>query len=196
MAPELRFEPAHHEYFLDGVQIPSVTQMLVATGWIDPTYYTEESRRRGSIVHTLTAAYDLGTLDLDRVHQYRGYVLAYIEAMRTIRPTMLAIEEMVVHPGYPFAGKPDRVARMFGVLTIPEIKTGGRERAHAVQTALQAILVAGADREHRLPPTSYQRAAIYLKASGRYTLEQHPARRDFDHAYQVLHDCCPKARLR
>lgn len=192
--PALRFESHGHRYFLDDVQIPSVTQMLVATGWIDPTYYNEESRARGTAVHRHAAAYDMGALDLDRVTKYRGYVLAYIEVMRKIRPTMLAIEEMAVHPGYPFAGTPDRVALMFGVLTIPEIKTGGREKAHPVQTALQAILIAAT--RGGLPATSYQRAAIYLKPNGRATMERHPNRRDFDAAHEILNHCCPKGDRR
>lgn len=191
LAPSLRFEAAEHEYYLDGVLIPSVTQMLLATGHIKPRYYSDDGRERGAAVHRLTAAYDRGTLDLDAVKDHRGYVLAYVEAMRQIRPVWAQIEEMAVHPGYPFAGTPDRVGQVFGVWTIPEIKTGGREKWHAIQTALQAILISvSSGPGGGLPPQSYQRATIYLKPSGRPSLEHHPDRHDLDRAYDVLKDCC------
>lgn len=193
--PSLRFEAAEHEYYLDGVLIPSVTQMLVATGWIDPHYYSDAGRIRGSAVHRATAAYDLGTLDLDTVTHHRGYVLAYIEAVERLRPEWLQVEEMAVHPGYPFAGTPDRVGRWSGVLTIPEIKTGGREKWHPIQTALQAILLEQSPAPGGgLPAHHYQRATIYLKPSGRFGLEFHPNRRDFDEAHKVLAACCRGGR--
>jgi hypothetical protein len=198
MAAALRFNAERHEYFYNDVRVPSITQMLVATGWTDPKYYTEAGRDRGTAVHDLVTAYDLGALTLATVpDKLRGYVLAYVEAMQALRPTFHAIEEMSVHPGYPFAGRPDRVAQVFAVRSIYEVKSGAPEQAHAVQTALQAILEAGkVGGDHRLPATSYQRLAIYLKPSGRYTLAKHPNRRDFDHAAEVLNACCPKGDRR
>jgi len=193
MAAELRFDAERHEYWLDGVLVPSITQMLKATGWVDPAFYTEAARARGQKVHTLAMAHDLGSLDLHHVVQHRGYVLAYLEAMRAIRPTWDAIEEPAVHSGYPFAGTPDRVGTLFGAQGIADIKTGAPEPADAVQLALQAILISA---NGGLPPTSYLRANLYLKASGRYTLVRHPHRRDFDHAYRVLDACCSKGGRR
>ena len=188
----LHFEAANHAYYLDDVRIPSVTQMLKATGWVDDRFYTEAARDRGTKVHTLAMAHDLGSLDLDHVHHHRGYVLAYLEAMRTIRPAWDRIEEPLVHPGYPFAGTPDRVGVLFSTRGIVDLKTGGPEPAHPVQLALQAILVNGA--EGGLPATHYLRATLYLKNSGRYTLVRHPDLRDFDHAYAVLRACCQNER--
>ena len=193
MATELRFDATRHEYWLDGVLVPSITAMLKATGWVNPAFYTEAARDRGVKVHTLAMAHDLGSLDLRHVEQHRGYALAYLEALRTIKPVWDAIEEPAVHPGYPYAGTPDRVGSMFGAKGIVDLKTGAPSPADAVQLALQAILLSA---NGGLPATSYLRANLYLQASGRYTLVRHPHRRDFDNAYRVLDTCCPKGGRR
>lgn len=193
----LRFESIEHAYFYNDVRVMSVTQMLEATGWVDPTFYTRASRDRGTAVHRLAAAYDLGSLPLEDAHQHRGYVLAYADAMRAIRATWDTIEEPLVHPGYPFAGTPDRVGTVLGVRTVLDIKSGAREASHPVQTALYAILIAGAGGPlSDLPATSWARASLYLKPSGKYSLEHHPNRRDLDAAYRVLETCCPRGGRR
>lgn len=46
-----------HQYFLDGKRLPSVTGILKAVGKIDATWYTEESRDRGTKVHQAIASY-------------------------------------------------------------------------------------------------------------------------------------------
>lgn len=189
----LRFEANEHAYFLDDVQIPSITQMLKATGWVDDRFYTTAARDRGTRVHALAMSYDLGTLNLAHVERDRGYVLAYTEAMRAIPHAWDAIEEPAVHEGYPFAGTPDRAGTMFAARGILDLKTGGPEPSHAVQTALQAILLSA---DGGLPAWRYQRAGLYLKPSGRYTLIRHPDRRDFDNAFAVLATCCPQGDRR
>ena len=113
--------------------------------------------------------------------------------MRAIPHTWNAIEEPLVHEGYPFAGTPDRVGTMFAAQGITDLKTGAPAPADAVQLALQAILISA---NGGLPATSYVRANLYLKASGRYTFVRHQSRRDFDNAFRVLDACCSKGGRR
>lgn len=183
-----RFDAAEHVYTVDGAPVPHITGMLERTGWIDDRWYTEESCDRGQAVHELTAACDLGALTVSTCESpYRGWLLAHQAAMILLRPTFLAIEEPDVHPHHRFGGRPDRVLELRQAKTILEIKTGGIEKAHAVQTALQAILVAGRGGLHA---EAYQRYAIYYRPNGRYRLEPHDKPQDFDEAYRIIQVCC------
>lgn len=183
------FDPVEHRYTtLDGATLPSITQMLHITGHIDDRFYTEESSARGVAVHDLTAHYDLGALDPSTlVSSYKGYVLAHVAAMHALRPEFLSVEEPDAHPYFRFAGRPDRVAKIFSVKSIVEIKTGAPEPWHALQTALQAILVAW---RGSLPPHLHQRLAVYEKASGRFNVQHHRDRKDFDTAMRIIKECC------
>lgn len=183
-----RFDYDAHVYFVNDQPIPNTSSMLVQTGHIDPRYYTEESRIRGRAVHGLTAQADLKALDVDQlVSEYRGYVLAHGAAMARLKPTMIAIEEPVVHPQFRFGTRPDRVVKIHGVLAVLDDKTGGREKWHAIQTAIQAI---GIGWKYHMPPELIQRFTLYIGESGHFSNVLHPRRRDFDVAYDVIRECC------
>jgi hypothetical protein len=184
-----RFDHDEHKYYdLAGAVLPNITAMLQQTGHVDPQYYTDESRERGRAVHSLTADVDLRAVDPKTlVSKYRGYVLAHVAAMARLKPQMVAIEEPDVHPQYRFGGRPDRVAYVFKVLSVLDEKSGGPEKWHAVQTALQAILKAW---RFGLKPESIQRFTLYLDDAGGYKNKLHDKRRDFYEAYDVIRQCC------
>jgi hypothetical protein len=185
-----RFDAERHEYVdLDtGAVLPHITGMLEATGWIDSTWYSDEDRDRGTAVHRLTADYDLDALDLAScVSPFRGWLLAHVNAVQIVRPQILAVEEPIVHPVYKYGGRPDRqvvIERAFGVW---EGKTGRPEKSHAIQTALQAFLVA---LEHNLPAEMVRRWCVYLQDKGKWKLEEHTRRADFDEARRIIRLCC------
>lgn len=185
-----RFDAQRHEYIDpgNGETFPHITGMLEATGWVDSEWYTEESRIRGQAVHRLTAEYDLGALHVEScTSRYRGWLLAHVELMGKLKPEILAVEEPSVHPVNRYGGRPDRVWRWGGALGIPEIKSGTYEKAHPVQTALQAILVAP---RYGLKPEMFQRFGLYLRGNGRGCIQQFNDRRDFDEAYRIIKRCC------
>lgn len=199
------FDAADHSYRIGDVRVPSITQLLKMSGHVDDRYYTEESRQRGTAVHELTKDFDLGALtlpSLDSLH--RGYVLGYIAACEALKPEWDQIEEPDVHPTFMFGGRPDRIGTVMGRKTVGEIKSGCKpsladlvytdnegievrvrrfSNAHEVQTALQAILVSW---RVGLPPEQWQRLCIYVKRSGRFSVERHDNPRDFDEAYRIL----------
>ena len=185
----LRFSQEGHRYVLeDGRQVPSITQMLKAAGYIDKAFYTEESSQRGTTVHYLTSQFDLGALDPNGVTTlYRGYLLAHVKAMSILRPVWSHIEEPMISQNGRWAGTPDRVGKLFGVVSCVDIKSGGAERWHSLQLALQAILVAP---EVHLPSEAIARFGLLLKANGRFKLEHYDTRRDFDTARDILRQCC------
>lgn len=185
-----RFDADRHDYIdlETGELRPHITGMLEATDWIDPRWYTEDSRIRGQAVHRLTADFDLGALDVDScTSRYRGYLLAHVELMAKMRPEILAVEEPRLHPYWRYGGRPDRVWRYAGALTIPEIKSGDYTKAHPIQTALQAILL---ELEHGLPAQLFVRMGVYLKANGRAKVLQFDDRADFTKARKVIQQCC------
>jgi hypothetical protein len=188
-----RFDALNHVYTAidTGEELPHITGMLEHTGWVDSRWYTEDSRERGSAVHRLTADYTLGAIGAieDVVSRYAGWLHAYADFMRRVRPTVIAVEEPIAHLHYRYAGRPDLIARLYGLLSVVEGKSGAPEKAHQIQTALQAILAA---QEHGdgMPAHLWGRFALYLKEDGKWFLEQHRDRGDFDAAREVIRTCC------
>jgi hypothetical protein len=81
--PRLQFFEDGHRYLLDGMPIPSNTQLLKAEGLIDDTFYTPDGRDRGSRVHVACWFADDGTLDWDSVIEAeRGYIKAFLRFKR------------------------------------------------------------------------------------------------------------------
>lgn len=191
---QFRFDPAAHEYTDDvGRVLPHITGMLERCGWIDSTWYTEESSVRGQAVHRLTADYDLQALDVAScVSRYRPWLLAHVAAMGVLRPTWDAVEAPAVHPTFRFGGRPDRVGRVFNAHTILDLKSNDKvwniEKATPIQTALQAILCSAT---RPLPAEAWTRYALYLRPNGKYRLKEHTeTRKDFDEAYRIIAKCC------
>lgn len=188
-----RFDAARHDYIntITGECFPHITGMLEATGWIDDTWYSEESSARGTAVHRLTADYDLKALHVATcVSPFRGYLLGHVRVVSTMQPEWLAVEEPLVHPTLRFGGRPDRDCYVRRLRSTWEVKSGVPQRSHQIQTALQAILIAV---EAKLPPQHIGRFCCYLKDKGRFKLEEHTARNDFDEAYRIIKHCT-KAR--
>jgi hypothetical protein len=184
-----RFDPIRHEYIEPGTGyvFPHTTGMLEASGWIDDRWYTEESSARGHAVHRLTAEYDLGALDLPSVVDgRRGYLLAHAKALAILRPAIVSVEEPLVHPDYRYGTRPDRVVEIDGLLGVLELKSGGVEKSHAIQTALQAIAVAPGSHLARRPQ-DVARWALYIKGNGKFKLVEHKDRADFDEAFRIIH---------
>ena len=183
-----RFDAESHTYHVEGRGIvPHITGLLERDGLVDDTWYTEESCERGRAVHQLSAEYDLGALDVDDVVDYRVYLLGHIHGMKILQPTWRDIEVPLVHPRHLFGGRPDRVGKIDGAVSVYEVKTGSPTKAHPVQTALQAILVAPIV---RLPPESIQRYAGYVTDRGRCKIEHHKNRQDFIRARKILKEYC------
>lgn len=187
-APAFRFDADTHTYRLvrTAEALPHITGMLTASGWVDDEWYTDEGRERGHAVHALTAEHDLGAISSENLRQfesvYRGYLLAYIDALGMVKPEWEWVEEPLVHPFYGYAGRPDRGGTVYGVKSVGEIKSGAPDKSHRIQTALQAMLFSPII---RLPAEMIHRYVFYLKPTGKWKIERHPDRRDFDEAKRI-----------
>jgi hypothetical protein len=165
----ITFDPANHEYRIDGIRVPSVTQCLKACGFIDERG-DEYAMKRGEYVHEATALDDNGRLDessLDPV------ILPYVQAWRRFRKDSgfkpIKIEWIVGHPVYRYAGKLDRVGDMHDFQWVLDMKTGGEADWHPLQTALYAVaseIMGGKIGE-------LKRGAVYLRDNGSYSFAEH-----------------------
>ena len=188
-----RYDDDRHEYFaLDtGELLPHITGILEAAGRIDTRWYTRASRERGTRVHNWTMDIDFKILpSLDEVEDdLRPYLSAYKLFAAIERPVMLAIEVPAVHSVFRFGGRIDRQVRMRKRIGLLEIKTGGTERWHMLQTALQAMLQS---EETGIPAETLGRWVVYLRklgktnSRGRFALEEHRDPADFAEARQIL----------
>lgn len=187
-----RFDPDSHLYISleTGEIIPSITQMLEKAGLVETEFFTEESSERGTAVHELTAAYDLGGLDPKACESgYRAWLLQYVDAVRVLRPAWDHVEVPAVHPVLKFGGTLDRAGTLYRLKAVVELKTGNEirpHRSHEVQTALQAILAAST---FGIPAETIARFAIYLSPE-KWQILQHPNPRDFQRAYGLIRRYC------
>ncbi len=131
----IQFDPIQHRFTLNGEAVPSVTFMLKATGWVDTTFYSEEGRRRGELVHQATALFDRQALDFGTIpDEIVAYVLQYEKACKELKLSIRRIE-FIVHKGKLWAGIEDREAMWERQLTVVEIKTGAPVLADKLQAA-------------------------------------------------------------
>lgn len=169
---DLVFDAESHAYLLDGLVVPSVTQILAAEGIIDGQWYTEEGRRRGDHVHLALRYHDEGRLDEKSVtDEVRPYLEAWQRFISETGFICLHIEQPFADGNLGFAGTPDRTGWMDGdrVLSVIDIKTGAPEPWHALQTAAYAV---------GLGKRLARRWSVYLRPNGSYRLVQHRSNDD------------------
>jgi len=164
----INYDPNKHEYRLNGQLVPSVTTILKAGGWINTTFFTEASRRRGEIVHQATALLDQQRLDwLSIPEECRGYVLNYEKARDQLKLGIRKIE-CIVHKGKLWIGTEDREATWGRQFTVVELKTGAPTLADKLQ-------LAGYGATHAKPP---QLLLLYLRPDGYKAVVLKPEERE------------------
>lgn len=127
----IEFNAERHEYRVNGLIVPSVTQVLSSVGLPDlsgiPAELLEWKAGLGSAVHKATELDDLGDLDEESLDLA---IKPYLEAYRKFKIESgfvpLGMEEAVYSKKYGFAGRLDRVG-FFGhksILSLIDYKTG------------------------------------------------------------------------
>jgi hypothetical protein len=136
------FDPALHEYRINGQPVLSVTQILKEAGLIDATFFTPEAALRGQHVHTACALWDKGELDtcaLDPV------LVPYLEAWQKFRKesgvTPTIIEEPFYSLEHGFAGTIDRAWMDGKHFIVCDIKSGPLPDWLPLQLAGYSILI-------------------------------------------------------
>ncbi len=183
----LTFDEESHTYRINGVVVPSVTQVLDGAGFIDKQWFTDEARQRGTYVAQATQFDDEGTLDFEALDDgLRGYVEAWRKFKREAGFTkILFIEQRVCDPELAYAGTLDRLLR-WGHPSYPwvlDIKTGAKAAWHCLQTAAYAGCLPGV-------ASGYRRGSVILKEDGTYKFIKHSDWNDwrvFQAALSIYH---------
>lgn len=170
----LHFDEEQHRYFLDGVELPSVTQVLAVAGLTDWTYCSDWARERGSIVHKaihleLTTGLDWSSLP-ESLHPY---VSAALQAIEDLGAETIATERRVVSRLYGYAGTMDWLGRIDNRLTEWDWKTGPLVPAYGLQTAAYAEAYAEETGERVA-----RRYGVRLNSNGTYELVPFTDRQD------------------
>ena len=126
--PEFLFEESTHTYTLDGVVIPSVTEICapITCGKYPPVGVVQQAAARGTRVHELCALYDMDALPDEIEAELVGYVKAWAAFCRDYKPVWKHIELPLygeIDPGQPFAGTLDRIGEIDGRTRVVDIKT-------------------------------------------------------------------------
>jgi hypothetical protein len=170
---KIDFEPEGHVYRIDGVVVPSVTQILRDQGLSPaPESYRggDYCRDRGTLVHTATALSDEGDLDyvgLDPV--LRPFVDGWCLFLADTKCEVRSIEQRVAHALLGVAGTLDRIIVMPPEYrTLLDIKTGSVGPETAIQTAAYAKLL-----EFTTGERITHRLAVLLKPDGTYSVKEY-----------------------
>lgn len=167
MNPVVGFDAERHEYQVDGVIRPSVTQILKGAGFIQDDWYSDAARNRGSAVHAACHYLDENDLAMDTLApEYAGYVEAW-ELFKNQADVEIELRESrVYHPLYGYAGTLDRTLRLrkHPRRWVVDIKTGQEEDWHALQTAAYAGTFENGG--------ALCRMAVYLRKDGTFTTRE------------------------
>lgn len=164
----LDFDPAAHEYRLDGALVPSVTQVIASLYDHSsiPPWVLERKAAIGSAVHEACELYDADDLDDDSVDPVvRPYLDAWVRFRSECSPTILHNELRLADFLMRFAGQLDRVIVRDGRPWIVDLKTTVEiDPAVGVQLAGYKRLAVSAG----LVGDDAGRAAVQLLKDGTY----------------------------
>lgn len=170
--PSLRLDEELHQYWLNERRIPGISELLKHWGFIDGTYYTEESREVGRAVHASIHDIELGgaaaneftsSRILNRIDEYLRF-----KSDKDFR--VRRVEQIYGDPAGRYACKIDLLGT-FGevpVLSLVEVKCGAELPWHRLQTSGQKRCIVDVGLVRRF--------ALYLPFKGRYNLKEHTDR--------------------
>jgi len=173
--PVLTFEEENHIYKLDGVNIPSVTQITKEAGLMDLSFVKKElleyKADLGKKIHSTTELYDNNNLDLESLHPVlKGYLNGWIKFRTESKFIPILIEYRRFHPLYRYAGRIDRIGTIENVLAELDLKSGVHHHSYAIQSAGYTELYNyGKPKNEQVK----KRFTLYLKEDGTYSLQEH-----------------------
>lgn len=192
----LTFDQERHEYTLDQVVVPSVTQVLRASGLIDfsgiPEGILEAAQRRGTIVHQAAHYYNEHDLDvgefIGNYPKYAPYLLSWIALMESGRLQTHFCEYRVASRKHRYAGTIDWLGEFDGHGALIDFATGDPDDcAKHYQTA--GYLTAALEWQDQDPRLAaffaehpvVRRYSVRLKKDGKLPTP-HPYKDPRDHA--------------
>lgn len=187
----LTFDEATHTYTLDGIQLPSVTEITRFCAYdykSDRPWLAEAAARRGTAVHEACALIDYGE-EPEETPEIAGYLKAYRRFLADYKPDWQLIEHpmgsLALDAGY--AGTLDRFGTLNGNPAILDIKTGQlHDAALIAQLTAYANLWLYQLEDDPLPPFP-SLYALKLSKDGTYELREIPCDLDLLYACLLIH---------
>ena len=172
------FDPASHIFRKQGIEVPSVTQVLARAGICDYSFVDEETREysmaRGTSVHWMTQLEDEGGLDYRRVPwKLRGYRKAWRAWKQASEFRPVTIEQQFISR-YGYAGIIDRVGSLpplYYPNVVVDIKTGAVPDWARYQLAAYSVFAAGDNPKYA---AHFRRIAVRLCLDGTYKVREFP----------------------
>lgn len=158
------FDSEKHIYMIDGVCVPSNTEILAMAGLVDLRWYTEDGKERGKAVHLACQLLDEDTLDRATVDpQVAGFFKGY----ERFKLESGFVPDLIEVPYYNYPHRFGTTIDRTGTLpkrgeVLLEIKSGGLEDWAGIQLALQ----------NECLPKRLPRFALQLSADGTYKLKE------------------------
>lgn len=135
-----------HRYFVDAVEVPSVTGVIDEMGLIPPYPDKEIYKRRGTAVHKACALFSANRLDMDKTDsRLIGYVISFRHFLKASGFQPLLVEHPVFSRNWKIAGTLDYYGTIKGKNVILDLKSGEPADASCVQTAGYAMLLQESD---------------------------------------------------
>ena len=156
----------NHVYRVDGVEYPSVTQIIKAEGLM-PNYPDNGAGKfamqRGTFVHEIVELYIEGALDVATIDPHlKPYFDAFVAwYTQFCVQTINSCEEKLFNPSLKYCGTSDLNIERAGATWLIDIKTGAPSTWHNIQLAGYALCY---------PVTSPVRAILYLQPDGKYKM--------------------------
>ena len=126
---KITFDAENHQYYIDGVEVPSVTtvcRFLAYDQKSEKPWLARVAADRGTRVHAACAAIDYG-IDPEETEDIAGYLKAYRRFLKDYRPDWEGIEYTTGSAGLGMAGTIDRFGTLYdGRTCILDIKTGSQ----------------------------------------------------------------------
>ena len=126
---KITFDAENHQYYIDGVEVPSVTtvcRFLAYDQKSDKPWLARVAADRGTRVHEACAMIDYGE-EPEEDFETAGYLKAYRRFLKDYRPDWEGIEYTVGDAQLGLAGTIDRFGTLYdGRTCILDIKTGSQ----------------------------------------------------------------------
>ena len=185
----LTFDEATHTYTLDGIQLPSVTEVTRFCAYdykSDRPWLAEAAARRGTAVHEACALIDYGE-EPEETPEIAGYLKAYRRFLKDWKPEWKLIECPIADRNMKMAGTMDRFGIIHNAPAILDIKTGQlHDAALIAQLTAYANLWLYQLEDDPLPPFP-SLYALKLSKDGTYELREIPCNLDLLYACLAIH---------
>ena len=135
----INFNEKKHEYRVEGIITPSVSQILQANGLMDSFKHSENKLHTGTAIHKALEFSDKGTLDYSKLDsRLKKCIDLWEKFKKDLGLNVIGIEEKVAF-GVLYAGTIDRIVKGQGKKAILDFKSGNPQDWAALQTAGYAM---------------------------------------------------------